>query len=68
MQVQSLVWEDSLESAWQPMYSCLENPMNRGLWWVIVHGVPQSQDTAEVVSHECKQSTYLKLIMVCMNA
>ena len=20
-------------------YSCLENPMNRGTWWAIVHGV-----------------------------
>ena len=19
-------------------YSCLENPMDRGVWWVIVHG------------------------------
>ena len=24
-------------------YSCLENPMNRGAWWVTVHGVPKSQ-------------------------
>ena len=23
-------------------YSCLGNPMNRGAWWAIVHGVPQS--------------------------
>ena len=28
------------------------------LWWVIVHGVPQSQSTAEVISHEYKQSTF----------
>ena len=21
------------------LYSCLENPMDRGGWWVIVHGV-----------------------------
>ena len=20
-------------------YSCLENPMNRGAWWAIVHGI-----------------------------
>ena len=24
-------------------YSCLENPMNRGAWWVIVHGVAKSR-------------------------
>ena len=24
-------------------YSCLENPMERGAWWAIVHGVPKSQ-------------------------
>ena len=23
-------------------YSCLENPMDRGAWWAIVHGVSQS--------------------------
>ena len=24
-------------------YSCLENPMDRGAWWAIVHGFPKSQ-------------------------
>ena len=24
-------------------YSCLENPMDRGLWWATVHGVTKSQ-------------------------
>ena len=24
-------------------YSCLENSMNRGAWWVMVHGVAKSQ-------------------------
>ena len=28
-------------------YSCLENPMDRGAWWAIVHGVTKSQ-TPEV--------------------
>ena len=23
-------------------YSCLENPMDRGAWWAIVHGVTES--------------------------
>jgi len=24
-------------------YSCLENPMDKGSWWVTVHGVTNSQ-------------------------
>ena len=24
-------------------YSCLENPMDRGAWWVTVHGVAESR-------------------------
>jgi len=24
-------------------YSCLENPMDRGAWWVVVHGVARSR-------------------------
>ena len=24
-------------------YSCLENPMDKGAWWAIVHGVAKSQ-------------------------
>ena len=24
-------------------YSCLENPMDRGTWWVTVHGVTEGQ-------------------------
>ena len=28
-----------------PQYSCLENPMDRGAWWVIVHRVAQSDMT-----------------------
>ena len=26
-------------------YSCLENPMDRGSWWAIVHGVVESEMT-----------------------
>ena len=40
-----LGWEDPLEGNGNPLqYSCLENPMNRGAWWVSwVHGVSKSQ-------------------------
>ena len=24
-------------------YSCLENPMDRGVWWATVHGITKSQ-------------------------
>ena len=24
-------------------YSCLENPMDRGAWWALIHGVAKSQ-------------------------
>ena len=27
----------------QLQYSCLENPMDKGAWWAIVHGVTKSQ-------------------------
>ena len=26
-----------------PQYSCLVNPIDRGAWWVTVHGVTKSQ-------------------------
>ena len=26
-------------------YSCLENPMGRGAWWAMIHGVPKELDT-----------------------
>ena len=32
-------------------YSCFENPINRGAWWAIVHGVKES-DTTEAAEHK----------------
>ena len=26
-------------------YSCLENSMDKGVWWAIVHGVAKESDT-----------------------
>ena len=26
-------------------YSCLENPMDRGAWWAIIHGIAESDMT-----------------------
>ena len=31
-------------------YSCLGNPMDRGAWWVIVHGVSKESDMTERLS------------------
>ena len=44
-QVPSLGWEDPLEIGnGNPLqYSCLENPLDRGAWWAIVHGVAERQ-------------------------
>ena len=28
-------------------YSCLENPMDGGAWWAVVHGVTKESDTTE---------------------
>ena len=43
-QVPSLGWEDPMEKemATTPLYSCLENCMDRGAWWAAVHGVTKS--------------------------
>ena len=34
-------------------YSCLENPMDRGAWWAIVHGMAKVSDTPEATEHRC---------------
>ena len=31
------------ENGYPLLYSCLENPMDRGAWWATVLGVPKSQ-------------------------
>ena len=43
--VGSLGWEDPLEkdNGNSLQYSCLGNAMDRGVWWVTVHGVAKSQ-------------------------
>ena len=44
--VQSLGWEDPLEkgtASYPVQYSCLGNPVDRGAWWTIVHGVAKNQ-------------------------
>ena len=44
IRVQSLGQEDPLRRAWQPTPVFLPgDPMDRGAWWAIVHGVVKSQ-------------------------
>ena len=39
----SLGQEDSLEKRMDPLqYSCIENSMDRGAWWAIIHRVTKS--------------------------
>ena len=44
IRVQSLGQEDSPQvgNGNPPQYSCLGNPMGRGAWWAIVHGVAKN--------------------------
>ena len=40
-------------------YFCLENPMNRGAWWAILHGVTESDSTKRL-------TLPLSFVCVCM--
>ena len=40
-------------------YSCLENPMDRGAWQVIVHGIAKSQTRMSDFTH-----TYMCIIYI----
>ena len=39
--------EDPLEKEMQSQYSCLENSMNRGAWWAMVHGGHEELDMTQ---------------------
>ena len=38
-------------------YSCLENPMDGGDWWVIIHRVAESDTTEQLHFHFFKKMT-----------
>ena len=49
--IQSPSWEDPQGERGKPLqYSCLQNPMDRGAWWVIVQRVAKSQTRLKQVS------------------
>ena len=42
------LWRFPGEGNGKPLqYSCLENPMERGAWWAIVHGITKESDMTE---------------------
>ena len=56
-------------------YSCLENPMDRGAWWVTVHWVAKSQTRLSDLAHTCtycvldacsKQPSVLNIIPIVL--
>ena len=36
-------------------YSCPRNPMDRGAWWAIVHGVTKESDMPQQLNNDNKQ-------------
>ena len=46
--VRSLCWKIPWKRKWQPTsYSCLGNPMDRGVWQAAAHGVAKKSDMTE---------------------
>ena len=39
-------------------YSCLENSMDRGVWWAMVHGVTKSQTQVKQLSTHTTQGKF----------
>ena len=42
-------------------YSCLGNPMDRGAWWAIVHGVAKNQTQLSTETHIICRNDFLLL-------
>ena len=47
-------------------YSCLENPIDRGAWQAIVHGVAKESDTTEVTWHSIGKRSQPEKATYCM--
>ena len=58
MWVQSLSWEDSPRGGHgnPSRYSCMENSVDRGIWWATVHKVTKSQTRPKRLSTRTGQS------------
>ena len=66
--VQFLSQEDLLEKgmATQLQYSCLENSMDRGAWWVTEHRVAKSRTRLSNFSHSLMDSSHMHILLVTM--
>ena len=65
MRVQSLGQEDPLEEGMANLlqYSCVEDPRDRGAWWVTVHGVTKSRTRLKRLSI-CTHTVQISIIKV----
>ena len=46
-------------------YSCLENSMDRGAWWAIVHGVTES-DTTKLLKHGTLENRFSVVVATAL--
>ena len=73
--VKNLGWEDALQGGHgNPLqYSCLENPMGRGVWRVTVHGLTKSQTQLRrlrmhIISSDAMGSSVCNLVGLLLTA
>ena len=45
-------------------YSCLENPVERGAWWAIVHGVTKESNMTEQLNSS-NRAVFGKMLHIC---
>ena len=62
--VQSLGQEDPLQEDNPLQYSCLENLMDRGAWWAIVHGVTESWTQLKQLSMHACHLKYIHILVI----
>ena len=48
-------------------YSCLENPMDGGAWWAVVHGVAQSRTWLKRLSSSSSSSSSMISLLLCIS-
>ena len=48
-------------------YSCLENSMGRGAWWVMVHGVAESDMTEHTCTHLLNKGKIIAIFFLLFN-
>ena len=66
MQVWFLGWEDCLQGHGNPLqYSGLENPMDRGAWWAIVHRVTKRWTWLKQLSTHANKHNWFTLFLLC---